>query len=69
MILTYKLVELIEMHSEPLAASLLEKGGRSWPEAFRRSIGVAIKDEEDLVLVRPELAALLRVERHITAGR
>jgi MoxR-like ATPase len=41
------------------AASLLEKGGRSWPEAFRRSIGVAIKDEEDLVLVRPELAALL----------
>ncbi|HET6934978.1 MAG TPA: hypothetical protein VFI72_09065 [Candidatus Angelobacter sp.] len=25
MILTYKLVELIEMHSEPLAASLLEK--------------------------------------------
>ncbi len=41
------------------AASLLEKGGSRWPEAFRRSIGVAIKDEEDLALVKGELDALL----------
>jgi hypothetical protein len=41
------------------AASLLEKGTGLWPEAFRRSIGVAVKDEEDLGLVRPELDALL----------
>jgi MoxR-like ATPase len=41
------------------AASLLEKGSGRWPEAFRRSIGVAVKDEEDLILVRPELDALL----------
>ncbi|TMJ41281.1 MAG: MoxR family ATPase [Alphaproteobacteria bacterium] len=41
------------------AASLLEKGTGRWPEAFRRSIGVAVKDEEDLGLVRPELDALL----------
>jgi MoxR-like ATPase len=41
------------------AASLLEKGTGRWPEAFRRSIGVAVKDEEDLILVRPELESLL----------
>jgi MoxR-like ATPase len=30
------------------AATVLEKGGSPWPEAFRRAIGVLIKDEEDL---------------------
>lgn len=29
------------------AATVLEKGGSPWPEAFRRSIGLLIKDEED----------------------
>ena len=30
------------------AATLLENASGRWPDAFRRSIGVAIKDEEDL---------------------
>jgi len=30
------------------AATLLAHGGERWPGAFRRAIGVAIKDEEDL---------------------
>ena len=33
------------------AATLLANQGAPWPEAFRRSIGVAIKDEEDLAYV------------------
>lgn len=41
------------------AATLLEGGSGRWPEAFRRAIGVAIKDEEDLRLVEGELDALL----------
>ncbi len=30
------------------AATLLNKQGATWPEAFRRSIGVALKDHDDL---------------------
>ena len=41
------------------AATLLEGGSGRWPEAFRRSIGVAIKDEEDLHQAAGELDALL----------
>jgi MoxR-like ATPase len=41
------------------AATLL-KGGGGWPEAFRRSIGTVIKDEEDLALLAPKLEQLLR---------
>ena len=41
------------------AATLLEGGQGRWPEAFRRAIGVAIKDEEDLDLARSELDTLL----------
>jgi MoxR-like ATPase len=37
------------------AATLLEKGGSPWPEAFRRAVGVLIKDEEDLGYIVPEL--------------
>ena len=37
------------------AATVLEKGGSPWPEAFRRAIGVLIKDEEDLALMREAL--------------
>src|SRR5690242_10749415 len=41
------------------AATLLHKGGARWPEAFRRSIGVALKDEEDLHFIAPRLDALI----------
>ncbi len=30
------------------AATLLARRGQPWPEAFRRSIGVALKDEDDM---------------------
>lgn len=41
------------------AATILEKGGSPWPEAFRRRIGVLIKDEEDLTLIRKDLASII----------
>lgn len=41
------------------AATLLEKGGSPWPEAFRRAIGVLVKDEEDLVLLAPEFDGIV----------
>jgi MoxR-like ATPase len=41
------------------AATVLEKGGSPWPEAFRRAIGVLLKDEEDLSYMRTELPRIL----------
>ena len=41
------------------AATVLEKGGSPWPEAFRRAIGVLLKDEEDLAYMRTELPRIL----------
>lgn len=41
------------------AATLLEKGGSPWPLAFRRAIGVLIKDEDDLAYLAPELPAII----------
>ena len=41
------------------AATVLEKGGSPWPEAFCRAIGVLIKDEEDLATMAPELDAIV----------
>src|ERR1700734_2055597 len=41
------------------AATLLNKGGARWPEAFRRSIGVALKDEEDLAFISGRLDAII----------
>ncbi len=41
------------------AATLLERAGSPWPEAFRRAIGVVVKDEEDLACLAPELDAIL----------
>ncbi len=41
------------------AATLLNKGGARWPDAFKRSIGVALKDEEDLAFIAPRLDALI----------
>ena len=41
------------------AATVLEKGGSPWPEAFRRAIGVVVKDEEDLACLAPDLDAIV----------
>jgi MoxR-like ATPase len=41
------------------AATALASTGAPWPEAFRRSIGAAIKDEEDLGFIRPRLSAII----------
>jgi MoxR-like ATPase len=41
------------------AATILEKGGSPWPEAFRRAIGVLIKDEEDLSYIAPDLPGIV----------
>lgn len=41
------------------AAQMLEGGSGRWPEAFRRAIGAALKDEEDLALARDGLDELL----------
>ena len=41
------------------AVEVLTRGGASWPEAFKRSIGVALKDQEDLAFVSGRLDTLL----------
>ena len=41
------------------AATLLNQQGARWPEAFRRSLGVVLKDEDDLVHVGPRIDAIL----------
>jgi MoxR-like ATPase len=41
------------------AATRLATLGQSWPEAFRRSIGVVLKDQEDLSYLEPRLEALI----------
>lgn len=41
------------------AATLLHAQGAAWPAAFRRAIGVALKDQDDLVYIGPRLDALL----------
>jgi MoxR-like ATPase len=41
------------------AATLLHKGGAHWPDAFKRSIGLALKDEEDLHFISGRLDALI----------
>jgi MoxR-like ATPase len=40
-------------------ATLLNKQGAPWPEAFRRAIGLALKDEEDLRYIAPRIDALI----------
>jgi MoxR-like ATPase len=42
------------------AATALARTGAPWPEAFRRSIGAALKDEDDLAHMRPRLGDLVR---------
>ena len=41
------------------AVTLLNRGGAPWPDAFRRAIGVALKDEEDLAFIAPRLEGVL----------
>ena len=41
------------------AATLLNTQGARWPEAFRRSIGVALKDHDDLTYMAERLSAVL----------
>lgn len=41
------------------AATVLEKTGSTWPQGFRRAIGVVVKDEEDLACLAPELDAIV----------
>ena len=42
------------------AATLVGAGSGQWPLAFRQAIGAAIKDEEDLEALKPDLTALLQ---------
>ena len=41
------------------AATLLHSQGVHWPEAFKRAIGVAIKDQDDLAYLSSRLDAIL----------
>ena len=41
------------------AATLLHAQGAEWPAAFRRAIGVALKDQDDLTYVAPQLDAIV----------
>lgn len=41
-------------------ASLLGEQGAAWPEALRRSIGLALKDEEDLAFAEEHIEPLLQ---------
>ena len=42
------------------AATLLNAQGVSWPLAYQRAIGVALKDQDDLAWVAPRFDAILR---------
>ena len=41
------------------AATLLNAQGAGWPDAFRRAIGVALKDQDDLAYMAPRLDEVL----------
>ena len=42
------------------AATLLHEQGAEWPAAFRRAIGVALKDQDDLTFLESRLDDMLR---------
>ncbi len=42
------------------AATLMHEQGQPWPEAFRRAIGVAVKDHDDMDYIAPRLGDVLR---------
>ena len=41
------------------AATLLNQQGTAWPDAFRRAIGVALKDQDDLAFMAPRFDEVL----------
>lgn len=41
------------------AATLLHSQGNPWPQAFLRSIGVALKDHDDLTYIEPHLGSVI----------
>ena len=41
------------------AATLLNAQGADWPNAFRRAIGVALKDQDDLSFIAPNLDQII----------
>ncbi|MEP2532100.1 MoxR family ATPase [Shimia sp.] len=41
------------------AATLLNTQGNPWPDAFLRSIGVALKDHDDLTYMQPNLGSVI----------
>ena len=41
------------------AATLLHDHGNQWPDAFRQSIGVALKNQDDLIYMEPHLDEVL----------
>jgi MoxR-like ATPase len=70
----YRVVNAVNaLRAEPLAkppgvaetvewaegATLLHEQGAAWPAAFRRAIGVALKDQDDLAYLDPRLDALI----------
>jgi MoxR-like ATPase len=41
------------------AATLLNEQGVRWPDAFKRSLGVVLKDEDDFLHIAPKIDAIL----------
>jgi MoxR-like ATPase len=41
------------------AATLLNEQGARWPDAFRRALGVVLKDEDDILHIEPKIDAIL----------
>lgn len=41
------------------AATLLNSQGATWPDAFKRAIGVALKDHDDLQFIQPHLDSIV----------
>lgn len=41
------------------AATLLNSQGVAWPDAFKRAIGVALKDHDDLQFIQPDLDTIV----------
>jgi MoxR-like ATPase len=50
------------------AATALSVTGAPWPEAFKRSIGTVLKDEEDLSFIRLRLGAVIGLDAVISGA-
>ncbi|MDB5525512.1 MAG: ATPase [Rhizobium sp.] len=44
------------------AATLLQSQGATWPMAFKRAIGVVLKDQDDLMFIAPRIDAIISGE-------